>query len=142
MFEVRRGRPMQKYEAAGLRLEQARRRFEQWRRRNCYGRIPFDLWRCAAAVAAVHGLELTAARLRLDEDRLRQWMRRLENDAEDASSAQSSQFVELPSLDHGSTPECILELEEPSGRKLRISLKGAATRQALELGRMLWRSPP
>jgi hypothetical protein len=133
---------MQEYEAAGLSLEQARQRFERWRRRNGYGRIPFELWRFAAAVAAVHGLESTAARLRLDEDRLTQWMRRLDADAENASSAQAAQFVELPSLNHGSTPECILELEEPSGRKLRIALKGAATRQALELGRMLWRSPP
>src|SRR6185369_4198890 len=101
---------MQAYEAAGLSLEQAGRRFEQWRRQNCYGRIPFELWRFAAAVAAVHGLELTAARLRLDEDRLRQWMGSPPDAADAASSAQSSQFIELPLLDHGSTPECILEL--------------------------------
>jgi hypothetical protein len=130
---------MQEYEAAGLSLEQVRRRFEQWRRRNCYGRIPHKLWHLAAAVAAMHGVELTAAQLRLDEERLRQWMR--SRDAVNASSAQPAQFVELPALDHG-TSECMLELEEPSGRKLRISLKGAATRQALELGRMLCRSPP
>jgi hypothetical protein len=133
---------MQEHEAAGLSLEQAGRRFEQWRRRNCYGRIPFDLWRFAAAVAAVHGLEATAARLRLDANRLRQWMGSPPQDGEVASSAHSSQFVELPLFDHGATPECILELEEPSGRKLRIALKGEATRHALELGRMLGRSPP
>jgi hypothetical protein len=133
---------MQEYEAAGLSLAQAGRRFDQWRRRNCYGRIPHELWRFAAAVAKVHGVESTAARLHLAEDRLRQWVRRLGNDVEEASSAQAAQFVELPSFDDSSTPKCTLEFEEPSGRKLRISLKGTATRQALELGRMLWRGPP
>jgi hypothetical protein len=38
--------------------------------------------------------------------------------------------------------ECTLEIEEPSGRRLRISLKGPATAQALELGRALWKASP
>ena len=59
-------------------------------------------------------------------------------------------FVELPALPgaagraNASTgaAECTLEFEEPSGRKLRISLRGPATAQALELGRVLWRASP
>jgi hypothetical protein len=37
------------------------------------------------------------------------------------------------------TGECLLELEDTSGRKLRILLKGPATTQAQALGRMLWK---
>ena len=132
---------MQRGDSAELSLEQTKRRFEQWRRKNCYGRIPHKLWHLAAAVAAVHGIELTAAQLCLDVNRLRQWMRSLGNDAPNASSAQVAHFVELPVLDQD-TPECTLELEEPCGRKLRISLKGPATKQVVELGRMLIRSSP
>ena len=133
--------PQSVHDVGDPRLEEARRRFDKWRKRcSNYGRIPYDLWDLAASVAAVCGVERTAARLRLDEGRLRQWMCSLGEDAESADSAQAAQFVELPSLDHGPEPECVLELEEPSGRKLRIALKGAATRHALELGRMLRRS--
>ena len=39
----------------------------------------------------------------------------------------------------GPAAECTLELEDKSGRKLRILLKGQATTQAVALGRMLWR---
>lgn len=137
---------MQAHEKAELSLEQARRRFEQWRRRNCYGRIPHELWQLAAATAVTHGAELTAANLGLNLERLKQWVQRhgKNREAAEASNAVSPsvQFIELPPLNPDATPECTLELEEPSGRKLRISLRGPATRQALELGHMLWRSRP
>jgi hypothetical protein len=137
---------MHPFENAELSLEQARRRFAQWRRRNCYGRIPHELWLLASRAAVSHGAELTAASLGLNVERLNQWVQRLGENRETAETAEavlpSDAFIELPPLNSDATSECTLELEEPSGRKLRISLKGAATRQALELGRMLWRSPP
>jgi hypothetical protein len=129
------------------RLAEARRRFEQWRKfRGSGGRIPHELWRAAAEAAAAHGAEAVAADLDVDICRLRHWMRSVDGgQPEDAAAA----FVELPPLagfagipDAGSAAECTLELEEPSGRKLRISLRGPATAQALELGRVLWRASP
>ena len=55
-----------------------------------------------------------------------------------AVAAEAPQFLELPPLLVGPPAECTLELEEPSGRKLRILLKGPATTQAAALGRMLY----
>lgn len=120
-------------------LEEVGRRFQQWRS-SCrgQGRIPKALWELAAEAAAVHGLERTAARLQLRVGRLKHWMEQFGYAADGGSQAQ---FVELQPLLTGSTPECTLELEEPSGRKLRISLKGQATDQALELSEMLRRDP-
>lgn len=128
-------------------LAEARRRFEQWRKfRGGGGRIPHELWMTAAEAAAEHGAEAVAAELDVDLGRLRHWMRSVDGGEPKGAAAT---FVELPPLagfaaipDAGPPAECTLELEEPSGRKLRISLKGPATAQALELGRVLWRASP
>ena len=128
-------------------LAEAQRRFERWRKvRGSGGRIPHELWMAAAKAAAAHGAVAVAAELGLDLGRLRHWTRIVAGGVpEDAPAA----FVELPPLvglaglaEAGPAAECTLELEEPSGRRLRISLKGPATAQALELGRVLWRASP
>jgi hypothetical protein len=100
----------------------------------------------AAEAAAEHGAEAVAADLDVDLGRLRRWMRSVDTGVLDDAAAA---FVELPPLagfaampDAGPAAECTLEFEEPSGRKLRISLRGPATAQALELGRVLWRASP
>jgi hypothetical protein len=122
---------------AGTRLEVAKRRFDAWRREHRWlGRIPEELWRMAGEAAAVHGVEATAQRLLLDPSRLQAWVPRT---PAGATEGEAPAFVELPSLIMGPPAECALELEDASGRKLRILLKGSATAQALALGRMLWR---
>lgn len=118
-------------------LEEAKRRFDAWRRSHRWlGRIPNELWRLAAETAAVHGVEATARRLLVDPARLKQWLPVVQPAK---AAADAPQFLELPPLMVGPTAECILEVEDPSGRKLRILLKGPAITQAVALGRMLWR---
>lgn len=129
-------------------LAEARQRFERWRKvHGGCGRIPHELWMVAGNVAAEHGAEAVAADLDVDLGRLRHWMRCIDDGGPEAMPAT---FVELPRLPglagtadgDAAASECTLELEEPSGRKLRISMKGAATAQAMELGRVLWRGSP
>jgi hypothetical protein len=106
------------------------------------GRIPHELWRIAAAAARVHGVDLTAARLQVDVARLKRWLGVLGEAGGAAAPVSPPAFVELPPLDIGAAGECMLEIEEPSGRKLRMVWKGPATTQAMELGQRLWRSGP
>ena len=84
----------------------------------------------------MHGVEATARRLLLDPARLEQWLP-VVPPAEPAADV--PQFLELPGLRVDPAAECLLELEDASGRKLRILLQGPATTQALALGRMLWK---
>ena len=122
---------------AGTSLEEVKRRFDVWRRDHRWlGRIPKELWRIAGQSAAVHGVEATAERLLLDPSRLEAWLPRSPAVVADG---EATAFVELPSLIMGPPAECALELEDASGRKLRILLKGPATAQVLAIGRMLWR---
>lgn len=137
---------MQRYMQADS-LAEARRRFERWRKtRGSGGRIPHELWMAAGKAAAAHDAESVAAELGLDPERLRYWSRVA---AADPAENAPATFVELPPradfvgmANTCQAAECLLELEEPSGRRLRIALKGAATTQVLELGRVLWRATP
>lgn len=115
--------------AAGRRLREAKGRLQRWRR-GCRrpGRIPTGLWRLAAEAAAEHGVEETARHLQLNARRLEQWVQRLGLACRPAESA-AMEFVELPSLAASGLGECHVEVEEPSGRKLRIWLKGSAVAQ-------------
>lgn len=118
-------------------LGEAKRCFDQWRRRReGRGRIPEDLWQMAVRAATVHGVYATARRLRLNPTALKKRMvtHRQENATDDAP-----QFLEFPWPGSMPATECILEAEDQAGRKLRIHLKGGATAQAGSLGRMLWR---
>jgi hypothetical protein len=117
-------------------LAAAKRSFGEWRRsRRGRERIPDALWRMAAEAASIHGLTSTARRLRLNSARLKDHLQTL---ARDRASGSAPGFLELPWPGAALVPECILEAEDRSGRKLRIQLKGPATAQAASLGRMLW----
>lgn len=53
-------------------LEEAKRRFDAWRRSHHWlGRIPNALWRTAAETAAVHGVEAAARRFLVECGRAR-----------------------------------------------------------------------
>jgi hypothetical protein len=91
----------------------------------------------AAETAAVHGLDATARHLLLNPARLKLWLTRI--DLQATPVAEAPPFLELPPLAFGPASECTLELEDKSGKKLRIVLQGQATQQATTLGQLLWK---
>jgi len=117
---------------------EAKRDFERWRRNRKRRRpIPERLWRLAAKVALVEGVHATARQLRLNPTRLKG---RVETLRQDQAAEVWPRFVELPGLAVAPVAcECILEAEDLAGRKLRVHLKGEATRQATALSQLLWR---
>ena len=106
-------------------LADAQTRFAEWRSRRVRRteRIPAVLWRAAARCAARFGVHPTARALGLDSGALKRQM----------APTPDAPFVELiPSLG-ASPPECILELENSAGAKLRIELRGPAVPDIIEL---------
>ena len=126
-----------KTQAIPSRLEAGRRRFERWRKtRDGHSRIPEPLWTSAVKLAGAYGLCRTARTLGLDYNALK---RRVASANPHGSPGQkpgrqkmagqepATAFVELAPPAPACSPECILELENPRGAKMRIQVKGNQT---------------
>jgi len=122
------------------RLEGVRRRFERWRRtREFRTRIPDTLWASAVKAAGTHGIHRTAKALRVDYYSLK---KRVEEEA--ARSRRASErnsapaFVELACPAQAGSGECIVELEDTHGAKMRVHLKGVEAPDLVALSRSFW----
>ena len=115
-------------------LARARDRFRTWRQTRSRGaRIPEQLWKLAVKLADSHGLARTASVLRLDYYSLQ---KRVESTSRRARSTAPA-FVELapPATGHG---ECVIELEDGAGARMRVHLKGYGAADLTALSRSLW----
>jgi hypothetical protein len=115
------------------RLEDTRRRFEGWRTtrptKGC--RIPPELWAAAARCAGEYGVHRTAQVLGLDGGKLKRKMSPATGRAKRGSPA----FVELVPASRLSAAECVVEIDNRAGSRLRIHLKGAALPDLVDLAR-------
>jgi hypothetical protein len=140
------------------RLAGLRQRFEDWRRTHePRSRIPTSLWGSAVKMAGVYGLNRTARALRLDYYALKKRVERetlvkdgttLVSDSRDAIAAAKlkpevvTPFLELvPPLSAG-VSECLLELENAAGAKMRVHLKGVTSPDLAALSQSFWNSQP
>jgi hypothetical protein len=120
-----------------ISLEEAKARFEEWRRdRRGKAAIPDELWAAAAEVARREGVSRTSTELRVEWNHLK---RRMAAADRTASKTTPPRFVELVAPREESLSECVIELE---GRrsKLRIQLKDASATYLAKLSRQLWES--
>ena len=121
-------------------LEKARRRFERWRQtRQARARIPDALWTAAARMAARYGVSRTAGVLRVNSSRLKEHLGPQaaavwgEAEAKDAT-----RFVELTPFAGSGACQCLLELRDGSGAKMRVRLRGTGMPDLAALGRSFW----
>ena len=103
--------------------------------------MPNALCRLAAQAALAHGVEKTAKHLQIKPERLQRWIDQFGLADHASAPTVLTQFVELPPLLGGPLAECQLEIEEPSGRKLRLCFKGPALAQAALLIPAIWSAP-
>ena len=109
--------------ALPARLEKARDRFEAWRKsREKRSAIPEKLWRLAARLAQEFGVHPVSRALRVNYERLKARVGASAGKARQPRRRRSS-FVELPTDPPIFSPPCVVELEKPSGAKMRISLQ-------------------
>jgi hypothetical protein len=128
---------MPRSKTGSITLEEAKARFEEWRRnRKGKASIPEELWASAVAVARKEGISRTSTELRVEWNHLK---RRMAAASVATPKPVPPAFVELVAPSGASLPECSIELE---GRrcKLRIELKGASASYLAMLSRQLWES--
>jgi hypothetical protein len=115
-------------------LSDVQSQFERWRRSRTRGtRIPAALWLAAVDAARGHGVSKAAQALHLDYYGLK---KRLES-ASEPEPGNGHGFLEIP-LCARSAAECVLELEDGQGTRLRVELKGAAPAELEALARAFW----
>ena len=102
-------------------LSRAQRKLEHWRRQHGRGaRIAEELWAEAVELASEHGVNRIARALRLDYYSLKKRL-----PAAARSGRHRAEFVELlPGGMPAAGPECMIELEDGGGAKMRIRLLG------------------
>lgn len=123
------------------RLERARKRLERWRRTRERRAIPEPLWAAAVKLAGEYGVWQTARALRLNYDSLRQRVAATGR-RERARVQPVPAFVEWVPGGLGEGRECLVELENAQGTKLRIQLKGGAIAELAALSCGLWHGAP
>jgi len=113
-------------------LSRLGQRFTAWRKTRASGqRIPEALWKSAVKMAGEHGLNRTARVLNLDYYALKKRV-------DGASGPAKSTFVELPSSPLSIMSECVIELEDVMGSRMRVQLKGQNVPDLLALSRSFW----
>ncbi len=117
-------------------LSDTGRQFESWRQSRKRGaRIPEALWQAAVAVATELGVSKTAQTLGLDYYGLK---KRLESSLEisDSEPAGGREFLEIPLF--ASAADCVLEMVDADGARLRVEFRGSAASHCESLAQALW----
>lgn len=116
-------------------LARGRDRFEAWRRTRMEGeRIPDQLWTLAVKLAATYGLSRTAGALKLDYNSLKNHVESKGSD----SVAVAGTFVEFAPPSLPALGECVIELEDGCGARMRVHLRGCDVPDVVALGRSFW----
>ena len=116
-------------------VEQVRDQFEQWRNtREKRTDIPTELWQAAISLAEHTSVYQISKALRLNYTDLRHRVE-AQRDRALPPAVNGSAFIELGSSQLPATSECIVEMEDKQGLKMRMCFKGEIGFDLLELGK-------
>lgn len=119
-------------------LEEVREQFEIWRKtRKRRTAIPEALWKAAVSLSEDYPTLQISKVLRLNYTALKNRVQ-ASNTGSSPRTDSGPAFVEL---DFGGSilpGECIVEMEDKSGSKMKMQLKGVTGVDLLELGRAFW----
>jgi hypothetical protein len=95
--------------------------------------MPAALWAAAIALARRHGLYTTARTLRIDYGSLKKRL-----DTAGAGGVPLPAFVELPAARPSGLGPCVIDLEAPRGRRMRIEVTGVTLADLVTLTQVAW----
>jgi hypothetical protein len=136
------GRSMDKESSLSLPspLESVQYQFETWRENKKTPRkpIPEHLWEAASKLQKDYPISHISKVLRLNHTDLKNRISGQDLNRQ-RTKPSSAQFIELDCLPSFTVSECIVELEDAGGSKMRMSFKGKADLDLLELSKAFWR---
>ncbi len=131
---------MKKRKQPGRALRRAVRRFEAWRQDPSRGRrIPEKLWELAAEAAREDGVSPAAQGLGLDYSRLKRRLKMTRPPrARLARPRPKAEFIEVSQAVLPSGPVCAVEVQDGTGRRLRVEYRNVKAPELASVARMLW----
>ena len=118
-------------------LARAAQRFEKWRRTRTKRGIPDSLWDLATKLGGKYGVNQTAKTLRLDYYDLKRRVAAAAG-ADVSGAVTAPTFLEVVPTPSSAASECVVELEEPRGAKMRLHFKRVGASEISALSRLFW----
>jgi hypothetical protein len=119
-------------------LSEVKEQFRKWRRTRKSPRpMPEELWQAAVSLSANHSIRQISRELIIDYSTLK---KRAQNKKKKAVAKVSRpDFIELDLASPRTIPECIIELEDAFGAKMRMHVKNKTDIELLEFVKAFWR---
>lgn len=119
-------------------LREVKQLFATWRAsREHKTRIPDELWEAASSLAAQYTIHQISRNLQLNHTALKDQVaaRTQENDS---TTAQQACFIELPPPQSPPLSECLIEMENRHGEKMRMHFAGEVSLDLLAVSQNFW----
>ena len=122
-------------------LSEVKEQFNIWRRTRKSPRpIPDKLWQAAVSLTATHSISKISNELVLDYSALKKRVPIKKKSTANKTSAPN--FIELNLEPPATVSECIVEMQDSLGAKMRMHIRGKTQLDLLELAQAFWRKRP
>ena len=124
-------------------LEEVKQQFKIWRKTKTAGRerIPASLWQAAAEVFKIgdHSLHRISKTLHLNQTALKKYVQQQFPRAIKVKPEETPSFIALELDSPPTVSECIIEMEDTTGAKMRMCLRGKTDPNIFEICKSFWR---
>ena len=122
-------------------LSEVKEQFKTWRKtRKSLRPIPKKLWAAAVSLTTQHCLSQISKELVLDYSALKK--RAAIKNKDSAASMSPSDFMEVNLEPPAAVSECIVEMQDIVGAKMRMHFRGKTDFDLLELAKAFWSKKP
>lgn len=123
-------------------LEEVKQQFKIWRKtKTGRERIPASLWQAAAEVFKIgdHSLHTISKTLHLNQTALKKYVQQQFPGAIKVKPEETPSFITLELDSPPSVSECVIEMEDTTGAKMRMCLRGKTDPNIFEICKSFWR---
>jgi hypothetical protein len=122
-------------------LSEVKEQFKNWRRtRKSHRPIPEKLWQAAVSLTAKHAISQISKELVVDYTALKKRVPIKKKNT--AASMSPADFIELKLEPPTAVTECIVEMEDNLGAKMRMQIRGKTDFDLLQLAKAFWSKRP
>ena len=122
-------------------ISEVKEQFKIWRRTRKSPRlIPEKLWAAAVSLTAKHSISQISKELVLDYTALKKRVPIKKKDT--AAKISPPGFIEVNLEPPAAVSECIVEMQDIGGAKMRMHFRGKTDFDLLELAKAFWRKKP